>query len=462
MSSDKVILPNKISFDSSLEIFSIPASNLGITDMKVLPYKPTNALDSQSPIRFTIPNQGSSYIYLPDTRLQITAKIKQSDGSDLPEMPTASEDEELSDSEKKEANVASVGPTNAWIHALFDQIECSLNDCIISSGNTGYSFRALMNLLLNTSEAAKNSSLQAQMYYADTPKFANSLNVNQNGSNQGLVKRAALTAQSKSVTMIANLFTDLFAIQKYLLNGVTLSVTLFPTTDTFRLISGNDTPNYKVEITDATLFITHAVPASQVLLAHQELLRSGTMAKYFYVEQSLRKFVISKGNTSFFAENAFNGVCPDKIIMAFVSAEACGGSYATNPFNFKHYDINFVNISVEGVPAPRGACKVDFAKGEFGPYFEELFKGILPANGEESQFGNGITREAFANGSSLIITDLALQSKQGNFFPLKKESSVRMELSFAKPLPETIILLALIHTPNMFQIDFSRKVFLSP
>jgi hypothetical protein len=392
----------------------------------------------------------------------VTAKILQGNNEKLPEMPTSEEGETLTTEETKDANIASVGPVNAWVHALFDQIECSLNDCIISSGTTGYSYRALMNLLLNYSEAAKNSSLQSHLFHADSPKFMDSLNVSETGSNKGLIKRAAFTAESKCVTMIANIFTDLFAIQKYLLNGVSLAVTLFPTTNAFRLISGNKDPNYKVVITDATLLITHAVPASQVLVAHQEVLKSNTMAKYFYVEQSLRKFVIPQGNTSFFAENAFNGVCPDKIVMAFVSAVACGGSYNTNPFNFKHYDLNFVNISVEGIPAPRGACKIDIGKGEFGPYFEELFRGILPANGEEGQFGNGISQEAFANGTSLIITDLALQSKQGNFFPLKRESSVRMELSFAKPLPETVILLALIYTPNMFQIDFSRKVYLSP
>jgi hypothetical protein len=463
MSADKVLLPSQLSFDSCLEFFSSPASNLGITDMKVLKYKPLNAYDSNSAIRFHVPNVGSSYIYLPETRLEVIARILQADNEKLPPMPSAPADgEEMDNESKKNLNIANVGPVNAWIHALWDQIEVYANDTLICGGATGYSYKAMMNLLLNTSDSAKLSYLQSHLFFADTPRYMNSVNVTSQGSNVGLVQRAQCTSESKAVTMLANLFVDLFSIQKYLLNGVSLSVNLFPTTTEFRLLSGNTAPKYKIELLDVTLLVTHAVPAPQVLVAHQEVLKSNTMAKYFFVQQELRRFIISKGNTSFFAENVFNGTCPDKIVLAMVGSESCAGSFTLNPYDFKHFDLSFVNITTNGVPAPRGVAKIDLEKGRFGPYFEELFRTAPLSNGETATFSNGITKEAFAHGYSLFIVDLALQSKMGNFYPLKRESSVRMELNFSKPLPETVILFALVFTPNMFSVDFARNVFLGP
>jgi hypothetical protein len=463
MTADKVLVPSQLAFDSCLEFFSSPASNLGITDMKVLKYKPLNAFDSNSAIRFHVPNVGSSYIYLPDTRLEVTARILQANDEQLPPMPELpKEGETLSDAEKKIWDIASVGPVNAWIHSLWDQVEVSANDTLISTGTTAYSYKALMNLLLNTSDSTKLSLLQSHMFYADSPGYMDSLNIASTGSNMGLIQRAQYTARSKPVTMLANIFADIFSIQKYLLNGVSLSVNLFPTTTAFRLMSGNDNPNYKIELLDVSLLITHAIPAPQVLVAHQEVLKSNTTAKYFFVQQELRRFIISKGNTSFFAENVFNGSCPDKVVLAMVGSDSCSGSFTSNPYNFKHYDLSFVNITTNGVPSPRGAAKIDLENGKFGPYFEELFRFANPLGGDSMSANNGITKRAFANGYSLFVVDLALQSKMGNFYPLKRESSVRMELTFAKPLPETVILFALVYTPNMFSVDFARNVFLGP
>jgi hypothetical protein len=461
MATDKVLVPNQLSFDSAMELFGTPASNIGVAEWRELSFKPQNLYDGKSVIRFHVPNIGSQYLWLPSTRLEVTSRIVQGNNEELPPNPDLTDDdEELSAEDKKKANIASVGVVNAYGDSMWDMVECFANDTLISSGNTGYAYKAMMNLLLNYSDADKKTKLQSHCFYSDTPGFMNSVNNTSSGGNEGLIARSKLTAESKPITTVTNLFSDLFMIQKYLLNGVSLNINLYPTTTEFRLLSGNDEPNYKIEILDVTLWVAHVTPSTQVLLAHQEILRSNTRARYPFIRQELRKFIIPAGNISFFAENVFNGVCPDKMIMALVSSDACAGKYTKNPFDFKHYNLNFVSISQGGVPSPKGPSKLNFEKGQFGPYFNELFKTTGTGNSEVVDFSNGITQHAFANGYSLLITDLSPQSKMGSFFPLKREGSVRMELQFSQPLPETVILLCLVFAPDMFSIDFARNVFL--
>jgi hypothetical protein len=461
MATDKVLSPSHISFDNGLDIFSTPASNLGVVDYKLLEFKAVNSYLSEGCIRFYVPNVGSSYIFLPDTRLKLKARILQSDNTPLPSFPDPpAEGQQPTEDEKKASNIASVAPVNAFLHSLFDQIECSFNDVLVSTGNTNYSYKAMLNMLLNTSDSVKKSRLQDCLFFPDTPKYLDNLNVGPDSGNTGIAQRAKFTEKSKIVEMTGQLYVDVFSIVRYLLNGISISLNLYSTNTPFRLLSGNNQPQYKVEIVDVSLFMAFVTPSNQVLIAHQEVLKSNTLARYYFIQQDLRRFIISKGSTSYFAENIFNGNVPDKMILAFCDASRVSGQYNLNPYKFDHFFLNFMNITINGQTWAKGVIKTDFENGSYSPCFEDLFNVGPRPNGPDPHFSNGLTREAFENGFCIFQIDMSPTSKRGNFFPLKKEASVRIELRFAKPLSETIILFALTDTPNFFTIDFARNIYL--
>jgi hypothetical protein len=462
--AEKVLNDVQLSFDRSMQIFSRPASDLGITDCKYLEYKPLNAgVGCDGPLRFHVPNAGSTYTFLPETKLKVKFRLLKADRTPLPAMPAPPEEGKTWSSEDSEnANMASVACTNNFLHSLFDQIEVYLGDTLVTKGDTNYPLKAMINTLLETSNSVKRSKLQQQLFFFDTPEYMDSVDITPtSGVNKGLVERGKFTAESKSVEIIGTLDVDVFKIEKYLLNSVPITVNLFPTSNAFRLMSGNSSnPNYVVDIQEISLIMCHIQPASQLLVAHQELLSNNVPATYYYVQNELRKFTIPKNSSSFYCENMFNSVVPDKIYLVLCDSEQVFGSYTKNPYNFKLHNLSFINLTINGSPIPKGALQINTEDGSYVDCFEALHQMKPTPSGPDLEFGNCITREAFLGGYGIICLDLNPQSRRALFYPKRREGSLRLELRFSKPISETLILLASIFVPNHFSIDFARNIFL--
>ena len=81
-----------------------------------------------------------------------------------------------------------------------------------------------------------------------------------------------------------------------------------------------------------------------------------------------------------------------------MDTEAFNGSYTTDPFNFKHYNLSQVGVYVDGEQIPRKPLTLKFdADGgqNFMTGFQTLFSGI----GKLSQdAGNQIARGDYGSG----------------------------------------------------------------
>ncbi len=464
MATEKVLANSALSYDSALDIFSTPACNLGIQDVKYIEYKPVNSFSSESSIRFVIPNTGSQYLFLPETKLKVKLRVLKHDGTVLPAMPAAPEEGvERNAADALNANWASVSTSNFLLHSLFDMVEIKLGDTIVTRNDSGYSYRAMINALLDTSAAVKQSLLQSALFFIDTPGAMDSLSIDPiAGENRGLVARANYIAESRPVELMGALDVDILKTPKYLLNGIPLTMTLFSTSTAFRLMSGNELPGgYAVEIMDISLIMAHVTAAANVLIAHQKILQSNTVARYFFVQEELRKATIGQGNTSFFSENFFNSTVPDRLVLALCTSEQLGGNIRRNPYHFRSANLSYISISINGVPCPQGLIKTDFNNPAANVQpFTDLYTTSARVAGADKHFGNLLTRDHFNNGYSLFSVDLNPATRRGQFFPTKKEASVRLELRFSQPLATTMVLLCMAFSGNYFEIDYARNVYL--
>ena len=51
-------------------------------------------------------------------------------------------------------------------------------------------------------------------------------------------------------------------------------------------------------------------------------------------------------------ENLFLGQLPKRVVIGLVNNIAFSGNEAENPFNFKHFDIDFLALYVDGLQVP--------------------------------------------------------------------------------------------------------------
>ena len=471
-SDEKIPSYAEIGYDSSLDLFQVPVTNTGVTDVKYVTHKPKNQFSAEGSVKFYVPGAGQWYLDLTEMYVKTVVRITRSDGSLLPKPPVSVGRDKRSvaegdsgDTTSKSAGdtvskssgdegLWSCGPCNHLAHSLFSQVEIRLNDVALFAGQSSYSYMAYFNALLG---ASNDSELECSMFVKDTAGCHDDLSLSL-GSNDGFIRRAELMQGSKYVELWAKLDLGILKQRKYLLNSINLDITLLPSSNAFRLMTSNkDIIDYVVDMKDISLVIKQVLPANPVLVAHQDIMQNKlSMAKYFFVDQQLRKFSLPQGTSSFYAEDAFCGKIPRDITLAFVSAEALGGSIHRNPYNLKTYGCDYIGVTLNGVPAPAGALRFDFAEGSYVRSYAELYNG-RPNVSDKSRIG----LHEFPNGYSLFVINLSPQNNGEEHYPSIRQGNVRLEVTFSSPLPESVIMLARVTYPGLFSVDHARNVYLS-
>ena len=141
---------------------------------------------------------------------------------------------------------------------------------------------------------------------------------------------------------------------------------------------------------------------------------------------------------------------PHKIVIAFVSSQRYNGNYSLNPFKFNHYNVNTMSVLVNDVCMPHRSLEMNFQKGQFTSALCNVLREhpnvIINAN----SLDNGYSLFVFNVNSSHDEDDLALQNS-GN---------VRLEVQFAKELPESVQLTSKTTGANVRKTLIEKEVAL--
>nr|KAG5708770.1 hypothetical protein BaRGS_031924 [Batillaria attramentaria] len=389
------------------------------------------------PIEFIVKGAGEDYLDLGNSYLHVGAKIVKPDGGDL----AAGDDEK-------------VGPVNLWLHALFSEVDITLNGTQVTTTTNTYPYRAYLETLLNYGEDAKKTQLAASMFYKDT---ANQFEKVAGGDNKGMRDRKRKTNRSRVVDMIGRVHADLFSQEKFLLNGVDLRMRLTRSKDAFSLMAvedGGAYPQYRVQIVHASLFVRKCKLNPAVVLGHARALEKAT-AKYPIQRVVTRVISIPAGNLNVVQDNLFLDQLPKQLFIGLVDSTAFNGHYAGSPFEFKHYHLNFLALYQEGKQVPVKALKPNFVNGEYMRSYMSLFSGT---NTSWKDVGNTISPSDYDKGYTLYGFDLTPSLVDGNQAELIRAGSLRLEMSFALGLQAPVHVILYAQFDGLIEIDKSRQV----
>ena len=414
-------------FDESVGLFMTPPTEVGIESKSWMNIRPTYQITEGGTIDFSIAGNTLQYMNLYETRLYVKTRVVKKDGSKFVEKDI-------------------VTPVNLFLHSLWSQMDVSIQQISVASGvSTKYPFKAYLDYTLGSARTEWKTSGACQMYYRDTWKAMNHLGDPLDSPfNQGLFGRNSRTKNGQIFDMEGPLYSDIFQQKRLLLNGLQLNVKLYPSQDNFRLMSKKS--DYKVEILDAILKVCYVKVSPGILLGHSEALKIGP-AKYFFDESIVKAHAIASGQYSITIDDMFQGEIPKTLTLCLVSSEALNGSCKRNPFEFKHYNLNFCSFYVDGQSYPSQGLQPAFS----GENYVEAYLRLFNQNPL-----NGITYEEFGSGYTIYTFDLNEKSK--NVLSLRKRGHTRLELRFAEPLPEPATLLAYGKFQQILSVYESRNV----
>ena len=169
-------------------------------------------------------------------------------------------------------NTDQVAPVNFTLHSIFRQIDLSLNQKLVSPDvGVNYPYKALIDLLLGSSNDMILSQAQAAMFFKDQAGHFDELEYI--GSNSGYSERGRPTKDGDAANIEGCLYLDISQGEnRAILNGVSVNLKLFQALNDFRLMRLG-TKNYKLVITSAVWKVCYISLDPNMILAHDEALK---------------------------------------------------------------------------------------------------------------------------------------------------------------------------------------------
>lgn len=401
-----------------------------ITGENEVEYFPIGPMVSGEPVQFDVPE---SFTQLTDPHflLNITAKIAQADGAAL-------------------AADTRAGPVNLTLHSIFRDVVLKANGVIINQATGTYPYRAYMETVFTYSSAAKNGAVGApQLYYKDKPDKFNGV---VKDANPAFDIRVAKFAGSASVEFAGRLHCDLLLQNKLILPGVRFSLTLFPSTTSFHMMSGTANPSEKLSITKIVLKVRRISISSASILSIERSLQKKP-AQYPVRHAVVRTTQLLPGQTQLSNFVVHNGQLPRLIIFALVETSAFTGSYTENPFVLNLKKCVSAQVSVNGCQYP--PTPYTPKKSMIDPYLNSL----RIARKLFSDNDTGITFDDFSlSGYQILPFDLSVE--EGGV-PPKTNAVVSFNAQWGPTaLTQTHTALFYILWDNIISIDERKNVLL--
>ncbi|GFW00929.1 uncharacterized protein TNCV_1761671 [Trichonephila clavipes] len=139
-----------------------------------------------------------------------------------------------------------------------------------------------------------------------------------------------------------------------------------------------------------------------------------------------------------------------------VDNEAFHGAFSKSPYEFKHFNLNFIGVYVDGQPVPDNLLELDFSKDQYIRAYQTLFVGTDRMGQDRGIF---ISRKEYKDSNTLFGFNLSPDlCSSGEHLSLIKHSNLRLELKFSKSLEQTVCVIVFAEFENLIEINKSRNI----
>ena len=420
-----------------LDLFDYPKTDTSIISGKTIEHHLVTALNENNNVfEFVLPSEGHDYTYLPLTRLEGELKV-----------------------EKTTAGGGAIGandlvaPINLMALALFRQAECELNGVQIADlTSPTFHYKNYFETMLTYGHDAKNTHLRACLYHPDNNGHEETMTA----ACSSFVKRRDFIRQNAESTFEFStpIHIDFFDSKRFLIPGVTIKIKLIKNDDKFLLMSATDT--WKLSIKNLKIVTKKLTIHPAIVEKHKEIIQKQP-AVYPIAQSKIKTYTINQGISSTNIAGIYRGKLPRSIIIGFVKSDAFNGSFATNPFCFKHFNVSYLGLIVNGTPTPARVFQPDFANGKCVREYRHFLDNLGIYHENES---NMIDFDTFKSNMALFCFDLSPDHCNSYHHHIDQSGFVNLDLQFKEPLAQNITAIVFATFNEVVKIDASGQVVL--
>ena len=464
---------------SEIDLFSVPPTQLSLEKGRWIDYRPLSSVQNDdAAITFLIAGT-DEHIDLSRTILTVEGKVEKSAGGD-----------------------ANIAPVNNFLHSLFKQVDVYLNGKQVTPAMGTYPYHAYLETLLNYDVSAKKSQLSSALYFKDTPgqmdqtgslpstKDIKVITYNADGTekaaakltnvmvsgtgNQGFAERSEFISGGRKFTLSGPIFSDIFMCDRLLLNKMELKVVLNRSPNVFCLMDLQQPNKHaKVKFEDVVLKI-RKVKVDDIVSAANEVALKKTPALYPIRRVECKALSIPAGLPHVRKDNIFSGTIPKSFVFGLVDAKAYSGMYGAvtsgrdtiiangNPYNFKHYKVTTITLTVNGEEIPFKQLNLNYVGGNDGKTkdFVQAYNTLFSGTGKMyANTGLDITREDYPDGYTLYAFDLTPDMcNSSGYFNAVQRGSLSVDITFESAPLSPVAMVCYGDFENVISIDSQRNV----
>ena len=425
------------------DIFSVPPTQTTIEDDLMTEHRPISTLDSKSFIEFNISSGLDEYIRLDKTLfyLRMRINIKKPMAADV-----------------KKEDWKKVSTVNNLLNSLFKQIDFSIGDHIVNPPHQTYPYKTDFEIKLGKAKELKETLLASSFWFKDQESDPESRNEKRSALIQ--YESESDLSTGKEFDLIGKINLSMFEQTKALIGGCNLRLKFIPHDPEFYLMMANDVKLKSVEFTDCALLVHRSKVTRPVLDGHLKALEISN-AKYQIRESFVVPVTITKGTINTVIDHIHDGQFPKRAFVAFVDHSAFNGSFVLNPFNYQHFNLNFMQFYRNGVPCPDKAFTPNFEKNHFVREYLSLFEATNQDNVDSCIT---IKKKDYPNGNVIYCTNFAPDllsgcGSTGYVNPIRR-GALSLRIGFSKALEKAITALVYLDYDSLLEINQERNAFI--
>jgi hypothetical protein len=174
----------------------------------------------------------------------------------------------------------------------------------------------------------------------------------------------------------------------------------------------------------------------------------------------MQRHLVPRGVPSTSFRIHHGGVLPKTVIVAMVSNRAMEGDYLYNPFNFHHFYVKNISLTVNGEKVPTSGLETDFEK--LNAHVSRAYHWMYENTGAaSSDKGNIVSWPAFQAGCFLVPFDLTPDLCNGLHTHNAEYGYIDLNLDFARHLPDPVCVLYELVFPKVLINDKVNSVVAS-
>jgi len=376
---------------------------------------PSTAIDDYGPYEFNIPPTGE-YSYLPQTRLLVQGKFTKNDGSPLP----------------GGENAIDFSIVNLFPQTLFRQVDVHIGGVNTSSQDLLYPYKAYLETLFSYSENAKNGHLYSCSGYVDDDvakqdKIGSGL---EEHNMAYLIRKQMIT--NNEFEFCIPLHADVMKCPRFVPPGTTMKIILTRNNDAFSLMTNSQ--DVKIKISSLKMYIRKVIASENIRKMYAPLWEKKPAILPFS-RSILKRETIAAGSTNK-QLILFNGHLPRQILIGFIDSQRVDGRGNLSPFFFNHFNINHVNLRINGLSEPSRPYQPDFGRRQIARELRALYDNTGVLTGDA---GFSVSRAQFLDGTTFFAWDTTPDRCNGFHIHDKKiGKTVDLDVHFSEPLATSV------------------------